>query len=72
MATIFQGGQWCLRCFIDDDEKGPHLWHGRAGGGALQLGTSVEQSSMGVINVLQFVVMKFCPQPKIYLFYLYA
>ncbi len=47
MATTFQDGQWCLKCYMDDDEKGPHLWHGKVGGGVLQPGTSAEQSSMG-------------------------
>jgi hypothetical protein len=48
MATMFDGGQW-LRYSMDGDERGPHVWQGRPGGGALWLETRVEHSSMGGI-----------------------
>jgi hypothetical protein len=41
-----EGGQWCLRCSTNNNERGLHVWHERCNGGALRLRTSVGKNFM--------------------------
>jgi hypothetical protein len=38
---MYEGGQQWLKCFIDGEKRGPHVWHGRSSGEALWLGIGV-------------------------------
>jgi hypothetical protein len=39
-------GQRWLKCFMDNDKRGLHVWHGKPSGGTSQPKTGDEQSLM--------------------------